>query len=342
MHVNQFIIAGLMSSLCVAVPTTYWVHSSCQDPRFHGSFEIALKDALFTAKRALMRLEAPVGPYMDEIFQLLFRKPKSDVATFNRVKYIFEVLGTQMVRTENQLTSDIRIYCDGDAYGPGNRWTITPNDPSDPVYVKNDRLPRELPAGQPKDTPLQQWQDETNWIRMSRGSMGCKSTEATAAETQHRKFTAENTPRGINPERVTFTICDHRLTDTELAGSENTQSATSFKSYDLWTSTQEPILNMMPLMNFALSMEILHEFTHMDKEGFRLDDAAYGWKAAVLLSAEDAIRNAETYAFYAWLARCADKGYRLKMDGQNDEAKLLTIEKGDVLYDENLERVGGE
>jgi hypothetical protein len=73
-----------------------------------------------------------------------------------------------------------------------------------------------------------------------------------------------------------------------------------------------------------------------------VDDSTYPWGKAIRLSAEDATRNAETYTFYAWLARCADKGYRLKMDGQDDEAKLETIEKGDVLYDENLERVGGE
>jgi hypothetical protein len=73
-----------------------------------------------------------------------------------------------------------------------------------------------------------------------------------------------------------------------------------------------------------------------------VDDTAYPWEKAIRLSAEDTIRNAETYTCYAWLARCADRGYRLKIDGQDDEAKPKTIEKGDVLYDENLERVGGE
>lgn len=53
----------------------------------------------------------------------------------------------------------------------------------------------------------------------------------------------------------------------------------------------------------------------------------------VALSAEDAIVNAETYVAYAFLARVADKGYRLEM---------ADVTKGTLKYDENLERVGGE
>ena len=72
------------------------------------------------------------------------------------------------------------------------------------------------------------------------------------------------------------------------------------------------------------------------------DDYAYPWKKAINLDADKKIMNAESYAFYAYIARCADKGYKLKMDGVDDAAKRETLSKGDMIYDENLERVGGE
>lgn len=53
----------------------------------------------------------------------------------------------------------------------------------------------------------------------------------------------------------------------------------------------------------------------------------------VALPPEKAIDNAETYAAFAFLTRVADKGYRLKMDD---------VSTGTLIYDQNLERVGGE
>ena len=134
---------------------------------------------------------------------------------------MFNVIANEMVKTEDQLSSDIRIYCDNDEFGPGKRWTITPNDPDDPVYVKNDQLPRLKPKGAPDTTPLQQWQDETNWIRMSRGTMGCMDPAPTAGETQHIKFTSARTPKGINPDRVAMTV--------SLLGVHTVKSADQFR-----------------------------------------------------------------------------------------------------------------
>lgn len=53
----------------------------------------------------------------------------------------------------------------------------------------------------------------------------------------------------------------------------------------------------------------------------------------VAFTLEEAIENAGTYAAFAFLACVADKGYKLKMDN---------VSTGTLIYDENLERVGGE
>jgi hypothetical protein len=71
-------------------------------------------------------------------------------------------------------------------------------------------------------------------------------------------------------------------------------------------------------------------------------DPAYPWEEAILLSPEKAIENAETYAFYAFLVRLADKDYRLRMDAANCKTKKEILAEGTFYWDQNLERVGGQ
>jgi hypothetical protein len=136
-------------------------------------------------------------------------------------------MANRLHQTQDQLKSDIRTYCDNDEEGPGKRWVITPDDPDDPPAIKNSQLPRFYPPGidEKNPPPVQQWQDEINWVRMSLGSSGCKqgvqrdsrgpyddinpkawSLKYPMGEVQHRKFESERTPAGINPERVTLTV----------------------------------------------------------------------------------------------------------------------------------------
>jgi hypothetical protein len=72
------------------------------------------------------------------------------------------------------------------------------------------------------------------------------------------------------------------------------------------------------------------------------DDVTYEWEEIVTQSAEKAIRNAETFVLYAMFSRAAEKGYRLRMDGADDAAKLQMINRAEIFYDQHLERVGGE
>lgn len=64
-----------------------------------------MKDALFLATRALKRLEAPISPYIDEVFSLLFQKPSSDHATFNSSEFT-PVVPNICLRNSGPMRSD--------------------------------------------------------------------------------------------------------------------------------------------------------------------------------------------------------------------------------------------
>ncbi|KAH3913210.1 hypothetical protein HBI56_086390 [Parastagonospora nodorum] len=92
MKVYHLLLLSFIAPTSIAQSNTYWVHGSYQNPKFNGGFDFGIKDALFMARRSLMRLNAPVSPYMDDIFLLHFRKPGTDIATLNIVKSKFSTL----------------------------------------------------------------------------------------------------------------------------------------------------------------------------------------------------------------------------------------------------------
>jgi hypothetical protein len=70
------------------------------------------------------------------------------------------------------------MYCDNDEEGEGKRWTIVEDEKNDPPTVLNSKLKRFWEDGDDtKTVPVQQWEDRTNWVRMSQGSAGVKQGE---------------------------------------------------------------------------------------------------------------------------------------------------------------------
>jgi hypothetical protein len=86
MRTHYILLLSSFSFISSAQRNTYWVHDSCHNPKYNGGFEAGLEDAFVVARRALMRLTAPISPYMDEIFALIFRVPKSDLAIYNKAR----------------------------------------------------------------------------------------------------------------------------------------------------------------------------------------------------------------------------------------------------------------
>jgi hypothetical protein len=125
---------------------------------------------------------------------------------------VFDTIANRFHETQDQLKADVRFYCDNDEEGPGKRWTIVPDDPDDPEDIKNSKLKRfwEKTDDKKNPPPVQQWEDKTNWVRMSSGSSGAKQTtgkDHCLGELQHRKIDVDGeTPVGINPDRVTLTV----------------------------------------------------------------------------------------------------------------------------------------
>ena len=88
--------------------------------------------------------------------------------------------------------SDIRLYCDDDAAGPGKRWQLVPDIPNDP----NPNSKR--PVGQ------QRWWDQVNYVFRASNTKGCKDT-GTYGET-YRLASAVKAAAGQNPTRETITV----------------------------------------------------------------------------------------------------------------------------------------
>lgn len=122
---------------------------------------------------------------------------------------VYGTIANNLEQTQDQLTSNIRFYCDEDKFeGDGARWIKTPDQPGDPIYAQNHNLQREYKVGDPPGTAYQMWQDEQNWVRMSRGSTGCQG-KGTRAETQGVWWNPDQAPKGIAEPRCTITVSPH-------------------------------------------------------------------------------------------------------------------------------------
>jgi hypothetical protein len=70
-------------------------------------------------------------------------------------------------------------------------------------------------------------------------------------------------------------------------------------------------------------------------------DETYDWDVAITLDAQTAFTNAESYTQFAFLMRCADKGYKIQTTDNNNIYQYDVAKSGQLVWDQNLERVGG-
>lgn len=95
--------------------------------------------------------------------------------------------------TDDRASSDIRFYCDDDAYGQkGDRWQLKP-------LVGGKKKNKKRPLHQ------QEWWDEINHIYRSPGSFGCKDDDITT-NAQIYKIKDDIGTEGENPDRVAITV----------------------------------------------------------------------------------------------------------------------------------------
>jgi len=98
-----------------------------------------------------------------------------------------------LTATTNQKDSDIRIYCDDDAAGPGGRWQIAPA-----VGVSNKMIKAMTEAKKEKMA----WWDPEDQIYRPIGSKGCKDGNTMAITYKENEPKAE----GQKPTRESITV----------------------------------------------------------------------------------------------------------------------------------------
>ncbi|KAF2498957.1 hypothetical protein BU16DRAFT_579976 [Lophium mytilinum] len=336
--------------------TEMWHRSSL----FHvlAAFDQALKDVVVWGERASLRLGSDGSltlPYMAREFERFFHRPTTDVEAFDQVKYVFDTI-KDLTETLNRKASDVRIYCDDDRDSAGDRWTKVEDQEGDsPLNSELYREPEDRREDQAPDTgPFQQWEDKTNWIRMSRGSAGCQSSgKKRLAEVQSYQYTKDthaDFDTEENPRRVVMTLCDHAFDNTVVLFSDMKDM-----ERDGWLvprpTANDCVFFDLNDLEWVLTGTIFHEFTHMDQDKLRMDDVnviipdhpplIVKWPDPYRITTslqvyeyKHAIRNAETYTFLAAIAVFADWGYRHR-DTED-------IYPNSIRYDDNLERIGGE
>ena len=188
-----YILAGLgYTAQTRAQGLTYWVDASCS-----GKIDTVVEEAIEMHSRANTRMAAtPTDTNQDTAFSLLFKQPKTDQATHDEVQRVESGLGG-FTLTSDRANSNLRIYCDDDAFGGQNRWQPVPDDPT-------------LPSGATQNSQRtygidQELYDPLNGIRMPLNlnqMPGCKDKD-----TQAETFTILDTAAtGQTQDRATLTV----------------------------------------------------------------------------------------------------------------------------------------
>ncbi|KAL9617701.1 MAG: hypothetical protein Q9160_007534 [Pyrenula sp. 1 TL-2023] len=225
-----------------------------------------------------------------------------------------------LTMTNNQLASNIRIYCDNDEQNVqgGTRWRLMP-DPipaaQPPGYVPNAQRPRAyqpgmILPGDPGAPQYQQWVDPINGVYTL--SQGCQTpNEFVQGETYSAP--AFQQP-GQPPMRSVVTLCDVQL-NTLLHSFENIPLKKDIESLSRPPALQTGIDAFQSMTAYVM----LHEFVHCrphSREDVVLPNGAgaYEWTDLISLAPADALLNVNNYVYLALLAKLADRHWRLSKD----------------------------
>ncbi|KAL9619673.1 MAG: hypothetical protein Q9160_005693 [Pyrenula sp. 1 TL-2023] len=262
----------------------------------------------------------------------MFKTTKADQNAFHQIN---NILGSPrdengpgwgfagMIQTLNRAQANVRYYCDNDPQNinGGSRWTLRPDPPNPPPGYIPQRFRQRYDDRNP-NVEHQEWEDLTNDIMMG-DTNGCLDP-GTMAETYHIKRPGT---AGQQVDRVTTTICDTTL-------NSRVHSFDDVPAKKDLSELVNPVqgLTNMDAFRAVSSFTVLHEGMHMlpwyihDVESpSDPDDGAYSWDDCMDMNlAGDALDNANNYVFFAFLAKLADRHFRLsKITSEADQGKLV-------------------
>ena len=184
-----------MIAVRTTVQLTYW-----KDQGSAGKMEDTLQDSISIYTRAQARMVAiPPNENQGIAFDLLFKAPITDQNSLNQVQQVAQAI-TIFTETNNRADSDLRKYCDDDAFGGNNRWQPVPDETTLPLAQRNSQ--KTYGVDQEVYGPI-------NGIRapMYRGQNPDCKDKGTQAETFPYLYTGPGAPAGQNARRATMTVC---------------------------------------------------------------------------------------------------------------------------------------
>ncbi|KAL9113191.1 MAG: hypothetical protein Q9227_002526 [Pyrenula ochraceoflavens] len=322
-------ITYLFQPLTSAVELSYWIDASCGTGQGIQIVPSAFQDAIEWYQRARARVDSATDTQTAANFQRLFRTPKTDQGALSTVQYILGQLpkpaeniagyGISAMHRElhERRIANVRVYCDNDAksrdFNANTRWKLAPDPPQ---------------QYQPPGTT--EWVDNINGVRMHPGTLGCPQPNIlTLGETY--AGTAGMSAPGQPIIRGTMTP----LLYLPPKSRPNPIAKITISYPDLQRSIKLPtsLLRQYPsqgrhfLRHDAQPITVANgQFREHDliRSGARVRDTAYGFEEAQYIDRDKALNNPDNYAFFALLAKLADRKFRLsKKESEAKEGKLV-------------------
>ncbi|KAF2754282.1 hypothetical protein EJ05DRAFT_514281 [Pseudovirgaria hyperparasitica] len=159
------------------------------------------------------------------------------------------------------------------------------------IYCDNTRWTEESPSKAISDT------GEPVWSDYSSGMMFVTKPECTDTMTA-TTYVGRETPPGYEhyrpADRTTITICEYGLKALKGSLPKDIGKLKTMEDLEMYTSTL-----------------FLHELGHTSPLELKDVYPAYGWKNVLQKPSDDALDNADSYAFFGMLVYLSSKGYRL-------------------------------
>ncbi|KAF2756332.1 hypothetical protein EJ05DRAFT_512011 [Pseudovirgaria hyperparasitica] len=278
----------------------YHVHPTCTEK---PAMTEAIKEAIHMARRVYDRMWANDAD-IQKLLSRIFKIEHKSGAAWNEVLSVMGGIGSAQPKDVRE--ANTHIYCDGD-----QRWQFLENEwfdmsPETSIMLYGSRVPQFWMKNTPRCRPEYRG-DNYAVTYISQGQIGPLT----------------------HPKDNSITICAPYC-DAEYTTIEKSVN-------DLWldtplSDTTKNSTRTKKLLgpNGLASITLLHEFTHL-VDFDKIDHVpAYHWNNVIEKSAENALINADNYAYLGLLVLLGD--YRIKLDDDETRSYAGYLVKTEETY----------